>query len=86
MKEIVAPDLRMSSKAVYQLSIMGILDHQWSDWLNGATIKIEKIVPDRSITFLLCQVRDQAELHGIINKLYTLNLPLVSVQIMKNGW
>jgi hypothetical protein len=63
-------------KAVYRIRVQGILDEQWSDWLAGLTITPQG---DGS-TLLVGPVRDQAALHGLLNKIRDMGLPLLSVQ------
>jgi phage terminase large subunit-like protein len=65
-----------SEKAVYQIRVQGILDEQWSDWLAGLTITPQV---DGS-TLLVGPVRDQAALHGLLNKIRDMGLPLLSVE------
>jgi hypothetical protein len=72
----------MVTKIVYKITVKGALDEHWSEWFNGSRIKIEQNYMDgKPQTVLTCRVRDQAELNGIINKLYSLNLLLLSVEI-----
>jgi hypothetical protein len=59
----------------YEIHVKGHLDESWSDWLEGLEIKIL----DKGETALCGPVRDQAALMGILNRLYSLNLALVSM-------
>jgi hypothetical protein len=74
--------LGMASQAIYQIMVFGILDERWAEWFNGTLVTIERSLKDRTLTTLTCKVRDQAELHGVLNKLYSLNLPLLSVNCL----
>ncbi len=60
----------------YQVRVGGQLDNSWTDWLGGLSISAQ---PDGS-TLLSGELPDQAALHGVLNKLYSLNLALLSVQ------
>ncbi len=60
----------------YQVRVGGHLDAGWSDWLGGLSISVQ---PDGS-TLLSGELPDQSALHGVLNKLYSLNLALLSVQ------
>jgi hypothetical protein len=62
---------------IYQIKIQGELGGNWSDWFNGMTISVEDNLP---ITTLTGIVADQAALRGILNKLWDLNLTLISVR------
>jgi hypothetical protein len=73
---------RIASQAIYQVTVKGKLDERWSDWFNGTTLSIENDLPGNPCTVLTCKVRDQAELFGILNRLNSLNLPLLKVVLM----
>lgn len=73
----------MSSPATYEIHILGKLSPQWAEWFNG-TLQDQALVDQgQPITNLICQVRDQAELIGIIKQLNALNLPLIQVCLLK---
>ena len=63
-------------QAIYQIKVKGILDEQWSDWFNGLTITSHS----DEFTLLTGLIRDQAALHGLLNKIRDLGLPLLSVK------
>ena len=64
-----------SQGTYFKIHITGHLDKSWSDWLAGLEIK----QLNNGETMLAGHLRDQAELMGILNKLYSLNLILLSV-------
>ena len=54
----------------------GGLDREWSDWFDGFIV-----TPQASgETLLTGVVADQAALHGLLNKIRDLGLPLLSVK------
>ena len=61
--------------AIYHIRIQGPLDESWSDWLGGLTISPQ---PDGT-TLLSGSIIDQAALHGILDRLYGMNLSILSV-------
>ena len=63
-------------RATYQIKVQGRLDDRWSEWFSGLTIAVES--DDPPIT-TMTGVTDQAALRGILNKVWDLNLALVSV-------
>ena len=65
----------LTEPASYQIRVKGYLGPEWSEWFEGLTISWEK--PDE--TLLSGQIADQAALHGILNKIRDLGLPLLSV-------
>ena len=75
----------MASEAYYLIKVKGKLDDRWSDWFNGTIQEIGDTSSKMPHTSLTCRVRDQAELIGIINRLNSLNLPLLEVVIVSHG-
>ena len=67
---------------IYQIKIRGYLDYSWSERLAGMTIKNDCQNHQITTTTLTGQVRDQAELAGVLNSLYELHYPILSVEIM----
>ena len=68
---------QMSAKTcqVWEIKVQGALDPQWAEWFNGMAVTF-----DGSLTTLTGPVVDQAELRGILNKMWDLNLALVEVK------
>ena len=64
---------------IYTIIIEGYLREKWADWLNGMVISIESLDDESKGTTITIQVPDQAALRGILNKLWDLNLTLLSV-------
>jgi hypothetical protein len=63
----------------YEICIGARLDSTWSDWFEG----LDMFPCGEKRTILRGRVADQAALLGILNKLCRLNLPLVSVNEIK---
>lgn len=59
----------------YEIKIKGLLDPHWSDWFAG--LKVTHLAEDE--TLLSGQLRDQAALHGLLERIRDLNLSLISV-------
>jgi hypothetical protein len=59
----------------FEIHVKGHLDDSWSDWLEGLEVKL--LETEEMILF--GHIRDQAALMGILNKLYRLNLTLLSL-------
>lgn len=60
---------------VYEIRVAGHLSDQWADWFEGLTIQRQA----DGHTRLICQVIDQAALHGLLRKVRDLGLVLLSV-------
>ena len=59
----------------YEIRVKGQLDASWSDWLEG----LEVTLLQNGEMILSGHIRDQAALLGTLNKLYGLNLALLSL-------
>jgi len=70
--------LTLDRPATYQIKVPGHLDESWSDWDGKITITIDSDVDGLPVTTLTGKV-DQAALHGLLRRLYSLGLPLISV-------
>ena len=65
----------------YQIRVQGFLDERWSERLGGLRITACALKDHEGpVTELVGQVRDQAELAGVLNSLYELHLTLLSVE------
>jgi hypothetical protein len=63
-------------KAIYLIRVKGLLDERWSDFLSGFSITHH---PDE-ISVLVGEVRDQADLFGILIKIRDLAIPLIAIE------
>ena len=61
---------------LHEIRIQGHLDERWTDWLEGLTFTHES----DGTTALAGPLADQAALHGVLNKIRDLALPIVSVR------
>jgi hypothetical protein len=59
----------------FEIRVKGHLDESWTDWLEGLEIKLL----DNEETVISGHITDQAALMGVLNKLYNLNLTLLSL-------
>ena len=60
---------------LYEILVKGQLDESWSDWLEGLDVELLE-----NGEMILCgRIGDQASLMGVLNKLYGLNLTLLSM-------
>ena len=62
----------------YQIKVPGELDESWSDWIGGIRIAVESEGDGPSITTITGTI-DQAALQSVLRRLYSLGLPLISV-------
>jgi hypothetical protein len=78
-------DFKMGVPGRYQISIEGFLDENWSDRLGGLRIVTIQMAGERLVTMLTGEVVDQAALLGILNALYDLHYPLLSVRRLEQA-
>ena len=65
----------LTTPAHYRIRVQGLLGPQWADWFAGCTLSWQE--PDQTIMIGL--LVDQAALHGLLNTIRDLGLPLVEV-------
>ena len=69
----------LDQPATYQIKVPESLDESWSEWAGGMTITVESEGNGPPVTTLTGLVADQAALQGLLRRLYSLGLPLLSV-------
>ena len=74
--------LKLWTPATYRIEVEGVLDEIWADSLAGMHISSHKRGDQSTVTTLTGLLRDQAELSGVLNGLYELHLPILSVNII----
>jgi len=76
--------LTLDRPATYQIKVPGHLDERWSDWNGGMTVMVESNSDGHPVT-TLTGIVDQAALQGLLRRLYSLGLPLISVTCLDIG-
>ena len=76
--------LTLDRTATYQIKVPGELDESWSDWNGGMTVSVESDGDSLPVT-TLTGIVDQAALQGLLRRLYSLGLPLISVTCLDIG-
>ncbi|HTP07682.1 MAG TPA: hypothetical protein VMP08_05500 [Anaerolineae bacterium] len=66
---------------IYRIRVKGHLAAHWADWFSGMTITHL----DRGETLIEGPIVDQAALHGMLNHIRDLGLPLLSVDRIVSG-
>ena len=74
--------LKLWTPATYRIEVEGVLDEIWADSLAGMRISSRKRADQSTVATLTGRLRDQAELSGVLNGLYELHLPILSVKIL----
>jgi hypothetical protein len=74
---------KLWTEATYRIKVQGYLDKNRSDFLSGMTITTASQEDQGVVTTLVGRLRDQAELSGVLNTLYELHLPILSVECLR---
>jgi len=72
--------LELWAPATYRIEVEGFLEKSLSDLLGGLRIDTYLRDDQTTVTVISGRVRDQAELVGILNTLYEMHLPILSVE------
>lgn len=75
----------MEGPATYRIRIQGHLDARWSDRIGGMKITEARECDGEVESVLVGRLADQAALSGVLNTLYDLHLPVVSVEFVDRG-
>lgn len=72
--------MHTTSMRRYTVVVEGTLDPAWSDSMGGLTITTCLRPPLPPVTRLTGMLVDQGALHGVLNTLFMLDLPLLLVE------
>jgi len=74
--------LSLTRPATYQIKVPGHLDKSWSYWAEEVTVMFGSDDDDLPVS-TITGIFDQAALQGLLRRLYSLGLPLISVNWVK---
>ena len=77
--------IKLWTPATYRIEVEGHLAESWSDRLAGMRITARKKSDQTTVTTLDGRLRDQAELSGVLNRLYDLHLSILKVEVVEGG-
>ena len=69
----------LTTPARYRIRVRSHLRQEWAAWFGGFTLSWEE--PEQTV--FVGQVADQAALHGILNTIRDLGLPLLEVRCLE---
>lgn len=78
MDRNIKQKLTLHQPAIYEVKVPGYLDQGPLDWVGEMAIETGSDDTGLPITTLIATV-DQAALHGLLRRLYSMGLPLISV-------
>jgi hypothetical protein len=73
-------EIEFGGPAIYRIVVQGFLRSDWSDRLAGMAITTVRPTGGSPKTTLAGKLRDQAELSGVLDTLYSLHLPILKVE------
>lgn len=73
-------EISFDRPATYRIIVKGRIDQLWFEDLGAMEIHIESHENEPAITILTGQVRDQAELMGVMHILYELRMAVLTVE------
>ena len=76
--------LTLDRLVVYEIKVPGELDDSWTEWDGRMTVTIESEGEGPPVT-TLTGILDQAALHSLLRRIYSLGLPLMSVVCVECG-
>ena len=78
-------NIKLWTPATYRIEVVGHLAESRSDRLAGMRITTRKKSDQTTVTTLDGRLRDQAELSGVLNRLYDLHLSILKVEVVEGG-
>jgi hypothetical protein len=72
--------LNLDDSACYRICAQGPFSPNWLDMLSGEWAIAERATDRPGVTTLVGRVLDQAALIGVLEQLYSLGLPLLSIE------
>ena len=72
--------MKLETPATYRVRVQGKLAESWFDRLGNMSITSEATPHDPPVTILVGHLTDQAALSGLLNTLYEMHLPLLTVE------
>ena len=72
----MAEEPKEYAPTIYEIKIKGRLDDRWTEWFEGLAFTHES----DGTTTIYGPLTDQSALHGLLNRIRDLGLPLLSVQ------
>jgi hypothetical protein len=85
MDDRITRKLALDERAPYCIVLQGLLDPSWADELGGMRVEHTRPAGEPPMTTIIGEVLDQAALAGILNLVYNLGYPLISVSYLGEG-
>jgi hypothetical protein len=76
---------KLDRPARYEIKVPGRLQEHWSEWLEGMTVEVMSGDQVPTVTTLTGELPDQAALQGLLDRLYSMGLSLISVNLVPSS-
>ena len=73
---------RLETQGVYRIVVQGVMDDSMSDELSGLDVSVWRSEDEPPVTVLTGRLMDQAALSGVMNTLYNMHYPVLSVELL----
>ena len=73
-------DLEKTKESRYQVEIKEKLDESWAEWFNDCELEYRSDDRSNPSTLITVEIIDKAALHGLLTKIWNLNLTVLSVK------
>ena len=73
-------DIQFDGPANYRIVVKGWIDDFWFEIWGGLQINYRMNRDKSGVTILSGQIKDQAELKGILDSIYELHIPILTVE------
>lgn len=80
MEASIKKSYNFDSPGAYRIRVEGHIDEKMFDLLGGMVITRAFTLDKQPMTILVGQLNDQAALAGVLNELYEMHLPLLTVE------
>lgn len=76
----MSPKLSIDQPGAYRIRVQGRLGERWEDYFAEMALSAETDANGDPLTVLTGCLPDQAAVQGVLQKLYNLGFPLISVE------
>lgn len=76
-------NLIREQSSVYEIQVRGVISQHWLAYMGDLQMEVEG-ESSWATTTLTGTMIDQAELHGLLQKLYSLGLTILKVELLKD--
>lgn len=80
----MSPKLHLDQPSAYRITVQGVIGASWREYFDEMSLECQSTPDGTRVTVLTGCLPDQAAVQGVLQKLYNLGLPLISVERMED--